>query len=752
MADAGTDMPDDFEPREFADRLRPRARLLRTLGSELISSDKVALIELVKNSYDADATRVVIRFVGPLEERAGHIEIWDDGQGMDAATLRSSWLDIATDTKKRDPISSSGRRVLGEKGIGRLAAARLGHEMLMTTRQPGEREISLLIDWAQFDREGAYLDEVEVAWEVREPDLFSGHGLATKVLSTDTDERVIEHGTVIRMDRVTHTWTEQDLRELRTALGRLIRPRPGAVRQADAQAGGLAHDQGGIDVGFDILLLLENVPENLARLAGEIGPNDGLQTPHYRLWGHVNADGVGRLQYAQDEPPTKEALPNIALWSENSRHPEVGPFDFELNVWDRDRVALARTLSTAQAGPARAADLTTFRETLNEFAGVSIYRDNFRVLPFGERGDDWLGLDLRRVQSPTRRLSNNQIIGHVFIGADTNSGLRDQSNREGLLQGRAFSDLQSMMRAALTVLENKRYLSRPREDPSRRPEGGLFESFSLAEVQSAISTRYPAEKQILSLIDAKDRQIQEGIAEVQQTLSRYSRLATLGSLIDRILHDGRTIVSRLKDNSRFGKRDVQKLSLDCNDRIDLAVQWFDKSTAQTEHLSRMFNQIEPFGGRKRGRPREFGTQALIANAIAILQIDADESGVQLSAAGDDITVRLDESEALSVLINLVQNAIYWASRGDVDRPRKVRISSVRTADDGVAFSVSDTGPGVPDEVRQAIFDPYFSTKPEGVGLGLSIAGSIVDMYGGELKLVDGELGGAEFQAIFRRRV
>ena len=131
--------------------LRPKARLLRTLGSDLISSDKVALIELVKNSYDADAGVVLIRFRGPLKAGEGRIEVWDDGHGMDAATLQSSWLDIATDTKRRNPRSDGGRRVLGEKGIGRLAAARLGEEMLLTTRKQDSDEVKLLIDWTDFD-------------------------------------------------------------------------------------------------------------------------------------------------------------------------------------------------------------------------------------------------------------------------------------------------------------------------------------------------------------------------------------------------------------------------------------------------------------------------------------------------------------------------------------------------------------------------------------------------------------------------
>ena len=191
---------------EFSGRgsLRPRARLLRTLGNDLISSDKVAIIELVKNSYDADASCVLVRFVGPLVSGDGRIEIWDDGVGMSVETLESSWLEIATDTKKRNSKSESGRRMLGEKGIGRLAAARLGMDLLLTTRSKDSTEVALLIDWSQFDQPGAYLDEVQVAWDVSTPEVFHEAGRAERVFrNAGLDNFHSGRGTLLQIDRLT---------------------------------------------------------------------------------------------------------------------------------------------------------------------------------------------------------------------------------------------------------------------------------------------------------------------------------------------------------------------------------------------------------------------------------------------------------------------------------------------------------------------------------------------------------------------
>jgi len=115
--------------------LRPKARILRTLGEELISSETVAVLELVKNSYDADARVVLIKFSGLLEKGMGHLEVSDDGHGMDLITVERAWMEPATATKKKARHSQYlSRRLLGEKGVGRFAAARLADELELITR------------------------------------------------------------------------------------------------------------------------------------------------------------------------------------------------------------------------------------------------------------------------------------------------------------------------------------------------------------------------------------------------------------------------------------------------------------------------------------------------------------------------------------------------------------------------------------------------------------------------------------------
>ena len=197
----------DQELRKGTSRLRPRANIIRMLGDELISSDTVAVTELVKNSYDADATRVCIRFSGDISNGEGTIEVIDDGTGMSLDTVTSTWLEPASSTKRQRRRSPRGRRVLGEKGVGRFAAARLSNRVEMITREDSaDNEIVVSFEWDAFNRSG-YLDEIECVWEERRPKRIASGS-----------------GTVLRLLGINNKWNEQNLEELRDSLSRIISP------------------------------------------------------------------------------------------------------------------------------------------------------------------------------------------------------------------------------------------------------------------------------------------------------------------------------------------------------------------------------------------------------------------------------------------------------------------------------------------------------------------------------------------------
>jgi len=714
-----------------AARLRPKARILRIIGDELISSERVAVTELVKNAYDADATRVLVRLVPPLEIGKGRIEIIDGGHGMSRETLETAWMEPATLIKKRRGRSEfRKRRMLGEKGVGRFAAAKLGSYLEVVTRRiESPVELRVFFDWSQFDDDTRYLDQVEVLLEETAPREISLGGPIGALWSDDEHPSAedLTHGTILRMESLRSNWTEEDLRNLHLSLSRLISP----FFEEEL----LREDE------FQIRL---EVPGPYDALSGPIRPPEALRNPHYTLSGEVNDAGGYELRINLREEP-KPVQVNKDKW-DHARKPRCGPFRVELRVWDRDQPSIAELARRYDS------TISEVRTDLDRAAGISIYRDGFRVLPYGESRNDWLRLDLRRVQNPTMRLSNNQIVGYVLISADQNTELRDQSNREGIIEGPAFEDLQQLVLTVLSELEKRRRSARKAER-TRRTERSIFERFDLAPIRRLAEQKHPHDAALLEAIRTTQRELETGVEVFQEVLSRYHRLATLGQLVDVVLHDGRTPLAKIGNEAELGLRDIAR-SKEATSQLLLRLrERLERIVGQTGVVETVFRRIEPFAGRKRGRPRKVRLEDVIGEAFGVLETEIERTAVRVSLPKTNTDVTVEPAEMEEVIINLLRNSLYWLQSVSKEE-REIVVKIRRGSENELSVIFSDSGPGVDPEFRERIFEPYFSTKPDGVGLGLAIAGDIVkDYYNGELELLEkGPLPGATFRITLRRRV
>src|SRR6266508_1484013 len=718
--------------------LRPRARLLRTLGDELISNEAVAVIELVKNAYDADATRVLVRFQGPLQLDKGSIEVLDNGHGMSLETIKTAWMEPATLMKKNRPRSEQRhRRVLGEKGIGRFAASRLaGFLEVVTRKHQMDKEVRVFFDWKQFDDEQKYLDQVEVLWEEVPPsEICSGGTLeilrdeAIWGKASALEQEQISHGTILRMEQLRNSWEKKQFEELATKLARLISP-------------SFEHES---LKNKDAFQIYPDLPSPFSHLSGIVGPPQAWQTPHYMIKGDIDDKGNYNLTLKLKGQETEERKTGQFILGDK-RLPQCGPFHIELRVWDREAGDLAPLVKEFNSS------LSDVRRDLDDVAGINIYRDGFRVLPYGEPRNDWLRLDLRRVQNPTMRLSNNQIMGYILISADANPKLRDQSNREGIMDGPAMDDLNTLTKMVLALVESPRYaLRRPETSPIQR--GGLFSNLNLSSIRNRIKQQYPQDKELLDVVEAKEVELEHKVAEFQRVLARYMRLSTLGQLVDAVLHDGRAPLAMIKNEAFLGLRDIDRSDARSSGDLSKSRQRLDLIHTQSDMLSAIFRRIEPFGGRKRGKPEQIILEQIIADAFAVLQSEIDEVGATISLPSTQNLVTEDNAEIQEVIINLLQNSLYWLREVPNDR-RRIAVDVQRSPDDAIEIVFADRGPGIEPEIREHIFDAYFSTKPDGVGLGLAIAGQIVaDYYDGSLELIEtNSLPGATFRITLRRRI
>ena len=752
-------------PDEGGRALRPRARLLKTLGEELISNETVALIELVKNAYDADAHTVLIRFGGPLTVGQGHIEVFDDGHGMTMDVVEKAWMEPATDIKKKTTHSRNlKRRFLGEKGIGRFAAARLAAELDLITRPEGSsKEIYGLFDWTQFDDENRYLDQIMILTEERDAkEVVPSWPLAR--YQRDKKDLIPSpgsQGTILRMNRIKRDWGHPELSDLQRGLSRLVSP------FLDSK---------------DFSIHLE-LPEEFQGYTQGIRPPEIIKYPHYSVRGSVNADGEYDISIKVETERDPQAEKGLFVMLPGKERREVrdiaggtaekelkeltkenpqariqcGPFAVELRVWDRDELDnLRQKLGTG---------IRSIQSDLNALAGINIYRDGFRVLPYGEPDDDWLRLDIRRVQNPTMRLSNNQISGYISISADANPGLHDQSNREGLDDNQAYYDLQELVKVILSKLEAIRHGARrkpKKPETGSGGEGGIFQPVNLDEIKERIQEKLPGDAVTIALLERTEQEYAKRIDDIKEVLARYHSLATLGQLVDKLIHEGRQPLASIQNDAGLGKETLEG-ELEGESKTDdlvikasvlgEAIRRFLSIVEQADVLHMAFKRMEPFGGRQRGRPKKIYMEELVKSAFELYGKELQDLKVHVTLPDTETLVRVDPAEFQEVLVNLLTNSLYWLGTVPDDK-RRILVKITRLEGEHVEIIFADSGSGVSTKHRDQIFEPYFSLKPDGVGLGLSITGEIIkDYYDGTLELMNsGPLKGAVFRIVLRKRV
>ena len=700
---------------------KPRARLIKTIGEELISNDNVAITELVKNSYDAGSPIVEITFQGEVQEEASDekkknikekyivsegasIVIYDEGVGMDFETIQKAWMEPATNYKKKEENkNNSKRRFTGEKGIGRFASAKLSSHLELVTKQENKDEIVVKFNWNDFSNEESYLDDVKIDWTIRPA------------------QEIKKCGTILKLKELNEDWDETKISELRVALSRLLNP----------------------IVPTDDFLISISLPDGFEKsLSGLIERPETLNRPNYYIKGNVTEDGVPKGIVFYSKMKGQEEVLSLPenLFTTNKTY-TVGPFDFEFKIWNRDSDDLLSLASETNS------IVKNVKKDLDDLCGISIYRDNIRVLPYGNHNNDWVRLDMRRVNNPTLRLSNNQIVGYISIGLDTNPYLKDQSNREGIVESEAFEDLKDCIKIILNEVEQRRYNERPRENQTKETKkASLFDKLSLASLSAEIKESKPDSTEIINLINQKDAEIKETVSKIQEVISRYRRLSTLGSLVDPVIHDGNNYLHKIDLKSTIIYDETQNAN--CN--IEKIAKKANEIQDVRRNFAQIFKRIEPFGGRRRGRPQTIVVEDVIKNQFMLNSEELSRNSISYTISNTQHKVTIDESELAVVLMNLIQNSIYWLSTIDVER----RIhADVMDEQDGLAIIISDNGPGVKEGTEDNIFAPYYSTKPDGIGLGLAIAGEIMAEYDGELSLVKNSiLGGASFKLLFRKRI
>jgi signal transduction histidine kinase len=677
------------------------------LGEQLIKSDRIALVELIKNSYDADATRVEVNFVnfGPNYETTEYstITITDDGSGMATSTLRDAWMNPATpsklDRKRSDPRTRLGRVLQGEKGIGRFAVFKLGSRVLLTTRAAGEDlENSLVVDIAAYDDaspgltgrapSAAFLDEVPAVLSVDEPKVFKGSAPSER------------SGTRIEVSGLRSPW---DLEKVHEAFADLERLQPLMWNVAETGSSQLDFEVRFFRDGEDLNLNGRREDEFRSILARAVlhvtgGRFDADEREFtFALNGRdvtLDADGseLRGLRPFRDRFGIADPSPTFSC----------GSFGFEFYIFD------------FSAGAPAQYHLDRDEKEILKQHRVYLYRDGVRVYPYGDPDDDWLRIDAMRGTLSARSIfSNDQTVGFVAISQRENPDLRDKTNREGLLDiGRATGDFVALIQSVLMYLRSKPYeqyaaTNRRARERTLQDRSGVDSQISTIRARD-LPAGLAGELERLEAALASERELHT------LRMSRTQDLAGVGLSVETASHDLIAAGSEALRIAKLVVAELRSMSLTKEHVFTLATGLVQR----LEFVDGRFQDVQGLFVSTRQRHGPTDVLRLARRVKSIYSAMHRDKGIEFEIdESTKLVARSTEAAVLQCLINLVDNSTFWL----MSSAHEQRTIRVFVASPGV-LAVTDSGPGVNESDAPFIFESFYSGKGEaGKGLGLYIA-------------------------------
>ncbi|NTW25785.1 MAG: ATP-binding protein, partial [Lentimicrobium sp.] len=608
----------------------------------------------------------------------------------------------------------------GRKGVGRYAASILGTDLLLETITPEGEKTTLFVEWSAFEA-ATYLDDVEILIE-------------TDMVSEPSGTRLSISGN----QELLGEWTQQQFDKLRFELKKLISPVGAAISEE-------LHDD-----EFHIKLKIEGFPD-VEDVIEAIEPFPIFDLFDYRIAGRIGADGKGTLLYSLQKArnTTDEAIPFFINGMTG-----CGELYFDFRVYDRDKDAIDFLIKRGLKDDAgNYLGKNQARQLLTIFNGIGVYRNGFRIRPLGDPGFDWLELDKKRVQNPSRKIGSDQVIGYVLIQSEELSGLIEKSARDGLKQNNSFLRLKDISEKVIAKLEEKRFIYRQKAGisrPAMRIEKDFDNLFSFENMKKDVRSKLSRDgidtkttDEIIEIIN-QDAQDKNKVAdEIRQAVAIYQGQATLGKIINVILHEGRRPLSYFRNQIPRIRKKIQEF--ETKQIISTANELREISEGignNAENFVVLFSRLDPLASGKRTARKPLPLKKTILNTVFVFDEEMKTHNVGLTVEGpDDFQFSSWQQDISAIFTNLIDNSIYWMNEKSVSN-RQITIEIVIDGNELLHVDYRDTGPGIEPELiaNEVIFEPHFSTKPSGTGLGLAIAGEAAARNGLELRALESDSG------------
>lgn len=676
--------------------------VFKLLGSQLISDKFTAIIELVKNSYDANATEVKIDFY------KDKIIIKDNGLGMSKKDISSKWMKIGTNNKRKETHSPEpfNRVFLGEKGIGRFAIEKIADLITLETKQEDINIVhKLVIDWSVYKN----------AADEKESKLFTSmlnKYEQRKEVKLNTNLNRTDSGTILTFENLKEEWTTLDIRRLKRELAKFVSPIRTKIEEKN---------------GFKIFVkeYIENILFDVSDYEEVINSSLDYASESY----HINFN-----QTEQEELHFNEDENKIEILK--SKMKDFGPISvhiFYFNSEDKKKFKLAY----------KGKDL--------KIDGFKIYRDSILATPFVEIAApeagvdsyrDILGIDKRRWSNFFGKISSHDFIGIIELTKKDNPNIRDLTNRQDFEDTKEYRLLKEFIVEQLIQIEKKldyeKKLSKKakeKEVEKAKDEVNDIRNHlnSLIEKEPTLKNDVEPMYNYLKNIENTLKISSKEIDELNQTIERkeelYHSLMSLQEYAADLAHMIRNSLDKILGISKYFVKYL------------VNTEFYNKSRMLEDEVFKMRQDVEYMlnyaeSGHKL---KEFDLSDLVLKTFNRYSeiFEKENISVQLIKP-EPFKVTHVETFIRDIFNNLISNS--RRSLKKVNKDKKIIKCSAYKENDEFIILFSDNGIGIDDDIKEKIYDRYFSTNKDegGSGIGLYVVKNNLKTLNGKIELIDPE--------------